>query len=283
MVDYPLVSVCIPVYNGARYLQDTLQSACVQTYKNLEIIVQDNASTDGTAEIIDRMSGQDPRILCERNAANVSMAVNWNLVTRRPRGKYVLLLSADDLIDPTFVQTCVEHLESDHELDFVSTEHRLLSGSGIRSRKITSAAGRKMVKCTEILLKNPFSINFTVFRRAYLERLSMTPGRVFRDPYYTCDYDLWIRSGRAAANVYFVPEAMATYRVHDASLSSNRTRMLKQTALVLSANRNFLLSACPFVFRFTMARLLARLVLRDRGWARQHPRLLRYLTARIFQ
>lgn len=281
MIDCPLVSVCIPVYNGARYLQETLQSVCDQSYRNLEILIQDNASTDGTAEIIERMSGADDRILVERNAINVSMAVNWNLAMRRPQGKYVLLLSADDLIDPTFVQTCVEHLEADPEIDFVSTEHRLLFGSDTRSRKITSSAGRKKLNCTEILLKNPFSINFTVFRRAYLEHMNISSGRVFRDPYFTCDYDLWIRSARAGATAYFVPEAMATYRVHGASLSSNRIRMLKQTALVLSANRIFLLDSCPFTFRLTMARLLARLVLRDRGWTGLHYRLLRYLTARI--
>lgn len=283
MIDSPLVSVCIPVYNGAQYLQETLRSVCGQTYPDLEILVQDNASTDGTAGILERMSTEDRRICVERNQANVSMAANWNLVTRRPQGKYVLLLSADDLIDPEFMATCVAILERDPELDFVSTEHRLLSEAGIRRRRITSSAGRKNVSAAEVLLKNPFSINFTVFRRQFLDRMNMAPGRVFRDPYFTCDYDLWIRSAKAGATLHFVPEALASYRVHDASLSSNRIRMIKQAALVLSANKAFLLGTCPLVFRITMARLLARLLLKNRGATRGRRRLIGYLWARIFR
>jgi glycosyltransferase involved in cell wall biosynthesis len=280
MKSSPLVSVCIPVYNGKRYLQETLRSVCSQTYSNVEILVQDNASVDGTAEVINLMMRQDARIKVERNTATVSMAVNWNLILRRPNGKYVLLLSADDLIDANFLQKCVNRLETDPELDFVSTEHRLLEPMGVRNRRITSSPGKKLVVCTEVLLKNPFSINFTLFRRQFLDQNKMNFGRVFRDPYFTCDYDLWIRSASVRAKVFFEPTPLATYRVHDASLSSNRIKMLKQTALVLAANRAFLESSCPFALKLTFLRLLVRLTLLKCKKGLGYARLWRYLWRR---
>jgi glycosyltransferase involved in cell wall biosynthesis len=97
----PLVSVCIPVYNGERYIVETIQSVISQKHTNIEIVVQDNASQDGTWDILKAMSCRDSRLSIMKNATNVGMAPNWNLVVNRARGEYIMLLSADDLISPT--------------------------------------------------------------------------------------------------------------------------------------------------------------------------------------
>uniref|UniRef100_Q31EZ7 Glycosyl transferase, family 2 n=1 Tax=Hydrogenovibrio crunogenus (strain DSM 25203 / XCL-2) TaxID=317025 RepID=Q31EZ7_HYDCU len=258
-VDYnPKVSVCVPVYNGEQFIKETIHSIQKQTYLNLEILIQDNASTDQTSKIISDMKDRDERIKIVRNDNLVSMAANWNIVISRASGSYVTLLSADDLLKPTFVEECLKVFRVSENIDFVSTEHWLLTSKGIKRRKVPVKSGKRIVSCEEVLLKNPFSINFTIFRKDFLEGISFQSTKVFREPYFTCDYDLWIRASLSKAVVYFIDQPLAYYRVHEASLSKNLLKMIKHTTLVLSANEVLLRSNCDVIFRFTMLRLLLR-------------------------
>ena len=76
----PLVSICLPVYNGARYLNETPTSILSQTYGNFELIVSDNGSTDATPELCRRFGRRDSRIRYVRNARNRGAAWNYNYV-----------------------------------------------------------------------------------------------------------------------------------------------------------------------------------------------------------
>jgi glycosyltransferase involved in cell wall biosynthesis len=73
----PLISVCIPVYNGAAYLEDCLQSVIAQTYSNIEILLVDDGSTDDSISIIEKFSQKDSRIRLVRNQKNLGLTGNW--------------------------------------------------------------------------------------------------------------------------------------------------------------------------------------------------------------
>jgi len=92
----PLVSVCIPVYNGETYIFKTLSSAVNQTYKNLEIIIFDNCSTDKTGEIINTF--KDSRITYHLNDKNYGLAINFLKCLHAAKGDFIKILSADDLL-----------------------------------------------------------------------------------------------------------------------------------------------------------------------------------------
>lgn len=96
MSTQPLVSVCIPCYNGAEFLPRTLQSVLNQTFTNFEVVIADNHSTDGTVPII--QSFADSRIRLIRNGSNLGMIANLQKVLSCATGKYVKLLCADDLL-----------------------------------------------------------------------------------------------------------------------------------------------------------------------------------------
>lgn len=126
----PLVSIGIPVYNGERFLAESLDSIRSQRYHNLEIIIVDNASTDGTPFIIDRYAEADPRFMVYRNETNLGAAANYNLAFRYAHGTYFKWASCDDLIDPDFIARCVKVLERDRSAVLCYPKTVLISESG---------------------------------------------------------------------------------------------------------------------------------------------------------
>lgn len=105
----PLVVVVTPVYNGAEFLAEAMDSVQQQTYPNLAHIVLDNASTDATAEILARYGSARVPVVVKRNAETVSLGANWNAaVALVPTGaKYFRVLCADDVMAPEFVARTV--------------------------------------------------------------------------------------------------------------------------------------------------------------------------------
>jgi glycosyltransferase involved in cell wall biosynthesis len=102
----------VPVYNGERFLRETLDSLVRQTFKDCEIIVSDNASTDGTAEICKTYARADGRIRYVKNDINLGSARNFNQTLDLARGDYFKSASADDLCEPDLVEKCVSVLDT---------------------------------------------------------------------------------------------------------------------------------------------------------------------------
>ena len=107
----PRVSIGMPVYNGERFLNEALDSILSQTYRDFELIISDNASTDRTAAICEEYAAQDPRIKYIRNASNVGAAKNYNIVFRLAKGEYFKWAAHDDICQPTFIERCVNILD----------------------------------------------------------------------------------------------------------------------------------------------------------------------------
>jgi glycosyltransferase involved in cell wall biosynthesis len=130
----PLVTLGMPTYNRAAssFLQ-ALDSALAQTYANLEIVISDNASTDGTEALV--RSRPDPRVRYFRQERNIPAVDNFNYCLEQARGKYFLLLFDDDLIDPDFVTCCIAATGGDANVALIRTGIRMISGSGQVTRE----------------------------------------------------------------------------------------------------------------------------------------------------
>jgi glycosyltransferase involved in cell wall biosynthesis len=109
----PLVSVGIPVFNGEKNLARALDSILNQSYSNLEIIVSDNASNDGTRGICEEYVRRDSRIRYIRQNKNIGAPRNWNAVVHEASGVYFKWASANDYCAPTMIEKCVEVLNGD--------------------------------------------------------------------------------------------------------------------------------------------------------------------------
>src|SRR4051812_15673859 len=108
----PSLSVGLPVYNGEAFLPAALTSLLSQQYEDFELIVSDNASTDGTEAICREFAARDPRVRYSRNETNIGAARNYNRVFELSRGKLFKWASHDDECHPSLLQRCVEVFES---------------------------------------------------------------------------------------------------------------------------------------------------------------------------
>jgi glycosyltransferase involved in cell wall biosynthesis len=107
MIEKPLVSICIPTYNGASYLQEALDSVSAQTYKNIEVIISDDKSVDATLEILERFceSVNIPVYIYQHQPAGIG--ANWNNTIEKANGVYIKFLFQDDILYPTCVEEMV--------------------------------------------------------------------------------------------------------------------------------------------------------------------------------
>src|SRR6266849_3054291 len=111
--DTPLLSVGLPVYNGLPYLEQSLESLRRQNLEDLEIIVCDNASTDGTADLVRDLAVCDPRIRYVRNSENLGASNNYNKTFSLARGRYFRWAASDDFLSSGVLSWCVRALEAD--------------------------------------------------------------------------------------------------------------------------------------------------------------------------
>jgi glycosyltransferase involved in cell wall biosynthesis len=124
----PLVSVCIPTYNDAMFLSQSLQSIVNQTYQNLEIIIGDDASTDDTYAVVHRF--QDSRISYRKNCNNLGQFDNVNSLVQRATGKYITVYHSDDVYDPSIIEKEVNFLEANLSAGAVFTMNWRIDQSG---------------------------------------------------------------------------------------------------------------------------------------------------------
>ena len=108
----PILTVGLPVFNGEKYLADSIESLLGQTFSRFELVISDNASTDATKEICRKFAQQDPRVRYIRHAENIGASGNFNFLFSQARGRYFKWAAADDLVAPTFLARCVEVLDS---------------------------------------------------------------------------------------------------------------------------------------------------------------------------
>ena len=108
----PVVSIGLPVYNGENYLEQAIDCILNQSFRELELIICDNASTDGTEEIARAYQAKDSRVRYYRSETNIGAAPNFNKSFELARGEFFKWAAHDDLCKPEFVQRCVEVLRT---------------------------------------------------------------------------------------------------------------------------------------------------------------------------
>lgn len=108
----PRVTVGVPVYNGENYLAEALDSLLAQTFTDFEIIISDNASTDGTADICRTYMARDQRIRYVRQPTNLGAARNYNLLIDMAQGEYFKWAAHDDVCAPTLLEKCIQTLDA---------------------------------------------------------------------------------------------------------------------------------------------------------------------------
>ena len=124
----PTVSVCVPTFNRARYLSVTIESVLAQTFRNYELIVCDNGSTDDTPRVVQAFG--DARIRHLRASSTLGMGANWRRGLEAARGRYCAILADDDTWAPTLLETLLAPLEDDPRADIAFCDHFIMDADG---------------------------------------------------------------------------------------------------------------------------------------------------------
>jgi glycosyltransferase involved in cell wall biosynthesis len=230
----PKVSICIPTYNRAQYLQYAVNSVLQQTYTNFELIICDDGSTDNTAEIVAQWD--DPRLRYLRHPHNIGRSRNMRSGFDAAVGDYFLKFDDDDGLTPQFLAKTVAVLDAHPEVDFVCSDHWIINTLGQRDEVATRANSAKWGKdrlqegiisdlLGETFLNQSLQVGSTLFRRHCLSEVDY-----MRPQADGCeDFDLLVRLAIAGFKGYFLPELLMEYRFHGAQTS------LKQDIHFLSA------------------------------------------------
>jgi glycosyltransferase involved in cell wall biosynthesis len=173
----PRVSIGLPVYNGERFLEATVESICGQTFGDFELIISDNASTDGTESICRKHASADKRIRYLRNASNRGAAYNFNRVFQLSKGEYFKWAAHDDVYAPTYLENCVAGLDWDPsavlcfpKVRFIDESGAMVDDHGYKARGLNFKPHERFV---DIVL--PTHIITEIFGLIRAECLKQTP------------------------------------------------------------------------------------------------------------
>ncbi len=213
------VSVITPVYNVEKYIEETLESVFAQTYKNIEIILVDDCSKDGSAEIISKYQKNHPEIIYFCQPRNMGAGAARNKGLELATGQYVAFLDSDDLWLPKKTERQIAlMLKRKSPFSYTAIEMMDENGKTIKpKRKLKTSCDYKY------LLHNTIIATSSVI----VDRLEMGD---FRMPLRRGgqDYATWLMLLRKGAVACGINEALVRYRVSSNSLSSNKFKSVKQ-------------------------------------------------------
>ena len=212
-----LVSVLLPVFNGEKFLLEALNSILKQSYKNLEVIIINDGSTDDSEEIIARFS--DSRIRYLKNEQNMGLIASLNRGLEECSGEFIARLDADDIMHPDRISKQVEYLLKYPDVGVVGSHWTYIDSLGKIIGEHKTYVGK--IRCSLLSIitgENPVGHPAVTIRSSVLKDMSVKYGD-FRDAE---DLHLWFEL--LGKGVFFdnVPENLIYYRVHTNQVSNKR-------------------------------------------------------------
>lgn len=224
----PLVSIIVPVFNGEKYLRESLDSILNQTYPNIEILVMDDASTDSTPQII---ASYGDRVKCVRQAQNKGIYANANDGIALAEGKYIAVYHSDDIYDPRIVEREVRYLEENSRVGAVFCKDIFVDGDNLEYGRLQlqrEVSGERPLEYPVVLnalleYKNAmFVCPAAMVRASVYEDVGVYRQEQF---FNTSDLEMWLRIARKYP-LAIIDDYLLRYR-HSDEQSSRRYHKLR--------------------------------------------------------
>lgn len=211
----PLVSVVLCTFNGAAYLREQLDSLLSQTYPNLEIVVSDDASTDGTVALLDEYKRKNSRLRYTVNPTNTGFNLNFEKAILSAAGEFIATCDQDDIWESEKVRIMMEQWPADAE--FVYSLSGSFAGKDFAGRRPAPDVRYGPVDdLHQLVFNSPVHGHASMFRKELVNRCRPFPPDIF--------YDWWISMHAAAAGVIgCIPQTLTWHRVHDNNFSRTLT------------------------------------------------------------
>ncbi len=227
----PDISVIMSVYNGETYLEEAIESVINQTFRNWELIVINDCSTDQTAEILSRFAEKDERVKVHPNEVNLRLPTSLNKAISLSEGKYIARMDADDICLPDRFEKQFKFMEENPDIAlsscrFLTVKNGVYASGGAGGR-CDSDALRAM-----FLVMNPILHPGVIAKAEVMKKFNY-------DPTHTCteDLELWTRMAMDGQKMQILPECLLIYRLHDKQITS--TTLEKQHTEVLKVQKKY--------------------------------------------
>lgn len=218
----PLVSVLMPAFNSELYVAQAIESILNQTYRNIELIIFDDGSSDKTREIIEGY--HDPRIIRILSDTNHGVVRARNAMIDRATGKYIALMDADDIADRARIQKQLESLERD-DCDVCGSAQWVLDEATHQIKKskdkFTDADLRALLTVYCCLCNSTVMARAEIFKRFKYDSSILTSE----------DYYLWVQMAAAGYRFLNLKERLITYRRYPSQTSSVHLEKFKLTTI----------------------------------------------------
>src|SRR5215475_428184 len=223
----PRLTVGLPVYNGERYLAESLDALLGQTFTDFELIISDNASTDGTPDICRRYEKEDPRVRYVRQPRNIGLAPNHNFVVEQARGKLFKWAANDDLYARDLLERCVDALDKYPHVVLAHSWTAKIDGSGnvleALEYPLATASPRVPERFRSMLFDSGGDDDYGVIRTEVLRRTAM------KESYHHADRTIVAELSLHGA-FYQVPDWLYFRRDHPGQ--SGRATMRNRCAIM---------------------------------------------------
>lgn len=206
----PLVSVILPAYNAEKYIRDAIMSIVNQTYKNMEIIVIDDASRDNTVSIVNSID--DDRIKLLVNEKNMRQSATRNKGIMLAKGKYIANMDSDDISLPNRIEKQVIYMEENMDVDVCGTFAKTF---GEKSYVVEYPIDSQTLG-TRALYATPFAHPTVMFRKSSIKRYEIAYDSHF---VYAQDFELFSRLALKKSKFANIPEILFLYRISSEQIS----------------------------------------------------------------
>lgn len=208
----PLISVCIPVFNGDNFIREAVDSVLNQTEKNFELMIVDNCSTDRTLEILAQYN--DARITVFKNSCNLGGIPNFNRCIEVAKGEFIVLLPHDDVLLPTALEVFSKELVLDPQVGLAYSSYYVIDGKGRRLRLSVTYDEDKVMTGNESFTKlaQGCPIQCCMVRSAIYSRLGSWDPNIL-----VSDWVMWCRIMLAGYKVAYFKNPQNCYRVHSSN------------------------------------------------------------------
>jgi len=212
-----LVSIITPVYNSEKYLVDNISSVLAQTYKNWELILVDDCSSDTSEIICESFEKNDSRIKYYRLAKNSGAGIARNKAIEMANGKFIAFLDSDDTWYPKKLEKQLNFMK-ENDYHFTFTDYNMVDEAGNDLNKLVKC--KSFVNYNKALYKNPIGCLTVIYSVDFFGKQYMPSIRKRQD------YALWLKLLKKSDG-YGLNECLSTYRIGNESISSNKFKLLK--------------------------------------------------------
>ena len=209
----PKISVIMSVYNGEDYIEEAIESICNQTFKEWELIVINDCSTDNSSSIINKCALNDSRIKIHNNEVNLRLPKSLNKAISLASGKYIARMDADDISLPSRLEKQYKFMEENPDIALSSVRFMTIKNDVITSGGCGGRCDSDSIRAM-LLFTNPILHPGVIAKAEVLKNLEY-------DTNVTCteDLELWTRFSMGNYKMAILNEYLLLYRIHDKQIT----------------------------------------------------------------